>query len=391
MPTIVQLTPPGRGAIATALVEGPGALDVVTTRFRPAGTRSVSTDGSRQLIFGHFGPTPGEEVVARVHGTDAVELHCHGGHAAMARIAELLGQSGCTPLDWRDWARRHHPDPITADAHVALATARTQRTALVLLDQFHGALRRSLDEIQQRLQQSELSAARRQIDALLARAPLGLHLTKPWRVVLAGPPNAGKSSLINALLGYSRAIVHCQPGTTRDVVTATTAVDGWPIELCDTAGLRQTKQPVEQAGAAMAHETLLAANLVLLVFDGSQPWADPDASLVALRPDALIVHNKSDLPPAHQPSRPGGLWTSALRGDGIEPLLQTIAQRLVPDPPLPGEPIPFTADQIDALRAAQSAMVHAKSAHAAELLARTSPPATAPESTRPSLGWTPQA
>jgi tRNA modification GTPase len=367
MPSLIHLTSPGRSAIATVLVDGAGALDTVAEHVRLASERPLMESQADRPTFGHFGPEPGEEVVIRVRSADSVELHCHGGHAAVTRITELLARSGCTPLDWHHWAHQHHADPITADAHVALAEARTERTARILLDQFHGALRRATDAVVERVREGDLRSARQQLETLLAREALGRHLTRPWQVVLAGPPNAGKSSLINALLGYRRAIVHSVPGTTRDVVTATTAIDGWPVELSDTAGLRDTQHVVEQAGVALAQESLAAADLVVLVFDGSRPWSDDAQSVVALRPDAILVHNKSDLPSAHQP-RPAGLWTSAFSGEGIDQLLHTIAQRLVPDPPPTGAAVPFTTAQVETLRAAQAALARNEPDAAAAML-----------------------
>lgn len=352
MPIVVPLTPAGRGAIASLLVEGTGAREAVAAHFRTASGRPLEKCPDNRPIFGHFGPESGEEVVVCLRSAESVEIHGHGGYAAVARLVELLTLSGCQRRDWRDWARQQSDDPITADARLALADARTERTARILLDQFHGALRTAVEEIRRWLQHGEHAAARHALETLLGRAALGQHLTTPWRVVLAGPPNAGKSSLLNALVGYQRAIVHAVPGTTRDVVTATTALDGWPVELADTAGLREAMQPVEQAGIALAQQTLATADLVLLVFDGSQPWSADDAALVATHSDAILVYNKSDLPPDQTPSRPAGLWTSAIRSEGISSLLPTIATRLVPDPPPPGAAVPFTAAQLDALRAA---------------------------------------
>jgi tRNA modification GTPase len=93
-------------------------------------------------------------------------------------------------------------------------------------------------------------------------------------VVIAGPPNVGKSSLINALLGYQRAIVFDQPGTTRDVLTATTAIDGWPVELADTAGIREGDDAIETEGVARALAEIRAADLVVEVWDASQETGD---------------------------------------------------------------------------------------------------------------------
>jgi tRNA modification GTPase len=265
-------------------------------------------------------------------------------------------EQGCRAVSWEDWAADHHPDPIRAAACVALAGARTARTAAILLDQYHGALRRAAEAIRQSLRAGDAAGAREQLQALLGRANLGRHLVEPWLVALAGPPNSGKSSLINALVGYQRAIVHPAPGTTRDVVSATTAVDGWPAALCDTAGLRDAEQAVEQAGVALAQRQLASAELILLVFDLSQPWSEADQTLVESWPQAIVVHNKCDLTPDHDPARPAGLLTSALRGQGIEQLARAIAGRLVPQPPGAGAAVPFTDGQIGHLEAAADAI-----------------------------------
>jgi tRNA modification GTPase len=178
----------------------------------------------------------------------------------------------------------------------------------------------------------------------------------------------GKSSLINALVGYRRAIVHATAGTTRDVVSATTAIDGWPVELSDTAGLRQAEpagggpsampdqRDVNQAAVELAQRQLAEADLVVLVFDESQPWSRADQALWKSRPEAMVVHNKCDLPRADEPPRPEGLVTSALTGEGVERLVQAIGGRLVPEAPRPGAAVPFAEDQIAPLEAATTAV-----------------------------------
>jgi len=154
---------------------------------------------------------------------------------------------------------------------------------------------------------------------------------------------------LNAMVGYARAIVDPQAGTTRDLVTAVTALDGWPVELCDTAGLREANHPVEQAGVDAARRSLATADLVLLVFDLSQPWSPAADALLASHPGVMTVHNKNDLASPADPARPAGHRVSALRGEGIERLLDAIAARLVPAPPAPGAAVPFTQDQAEAL------------------------------------------
>jgi tRNA modification GTPase len=375
---IVQLTPPGRGAIATLLVEGPGARECVEGQFRSARGRPLRDCPAERLLYGRFGPLPGEEVVVCCRSEQSIEIHCHGGDAAVTRITGLLGQAGAAMIAWRAWALLHHEDPIAAAAHLALADARTERTAAILLDQYRGVLRQAWEEIRTALAQGDVSRTGELLETLLARARIGRHLVQPWRVVLAGEPNVGKSSLINALLGYQRTIVHPTPGTTRDVVTATAAVDGWPLEFCDTAGLRESEQPLERAGVQRANEQLAAADLAILVFDISRPWSMADEILRQRFPAAVVVHNKSDLAVAggagrdEKPvpsTRPPGIVVSALTGDSIPKLLELVVCRLVPQPPAPGVAIPFTAELIARLDSARKALARSDRVAALESLA----------------------
>lgn len=355
-PAVVQLTPPGRGAIATLLVEGPKALAVVQSCFRSASDRPLDSVAPDRLAFGHVGPEPGEEIVVRVRSDQSVELHCHGGQAAVALVQQILVGRGCRPISWQEWAQLGPEDALRAAALLALAEARTERTAAILLDQYQDALSRAVNAVCGCLEQNDLDGARRRLEEILAQAATGLHLVQPWRVVVAGPPNAGKSTLVNAIVGYARAIVDPQAGTTRDLVTALTAVDGWPVELCDTAGLRDAAHPVEQAGVDIARRSLADADLVLLIFDLSQPWTAGEQELVSAQPEAIVVHNKADFAPCAVTARPPGHRVSALYRDGIEDLLRAIATRLVPHPPAPGAAVPFTPEQASMLFRASHAL-----------------------------------
>jgi tRNA modification GTPase len=346
---VVQLTPPGRGAVATLRAEGSGALAAVDAEFRPASGRPLSTLPTDRIAVGRFGPM-GEEMVASRCGNEAVELHCHGGAAAVAAVEETLVARGGQVVGWREWVGGCG-NSYAAVAWPMLACAPTLRTAAILLDQYHGALGRALDDIRS-LAAVDPAVARDRCDELLARANLGRHLTSPWRVVLAGRPNVGKSSLLNAMVGYTRAIVHHEPGTTRDLVTADAALNGWPIELCDTAGLRSSVDSVEQAGVARAEQSLAAADLVLWIVDRSVPAQSDD---VAIPVGALLVQNKCDLPAARFASNEG-LAVSALGGEGIELLLAAIVARLVPVAPAPGAAVPIDDAQVAAIGSLRAAL-----------------------------------
>ncbi|HVC98688.1 MAG TPA: GTPase [Pirellulales bacterium] len=348
----IVLTPEGRGAVATVLVSGRDAMAIVGRLFRPASGRPLAAFSMGRIVFGRWGTEPGEELVVVCRGADRVEIHCHGGQAAVAAVLEALADVGCRPMTWQAWNCDEAGGAIQAEALEALAHARTERTAAILLDQYHGALGRAIDEIARLLaagHNSSLATARERLQALLARAPLGLHLIVPFQVVLAGRPNVGKSSLINSLVGYRRSIVHDGPGTTRDVVTAATAFDGWPVELSDTAGLRAGGDELESAGVRLARQRLAGAALRVLVFDAGQAWSADDDDLLAEWPDALVVHTKSDLPPDTSRSRPPGVYANSMAPGGVDELARAIAARLVPDPPAPGATVPFAERHIAAL------------------------------------------
>ncbi len=376
------ITPPGRGAVATIALHGLQAWDVVARCFRPAsmrGGRSVPAIGRVQ--FGRWplqagadaaesGNVPAEEVVVcRISpegmAIQCVEIHCHGGPAAWRAIMETLLARGCEAGDWKD-AALTVSDALRAEAAIALCQATTERTASILLDQYSGALTGAIARLREQLSGGDLSGAGSQLQRLLAWGNLGCHLNAPFKVVLAGAPNVGKSSLINRLAGYERSIVFDQPGTTRDVVTASTAIDGWPVELADTAGLRTAADELEAAGVAAAGEQLDAADLVVLVFDVSQPWTTADEGLLRQWPLALVAENKRDRAPGIGVRR--GLLASAKTGQGISELLAEIARRLVPNAPQPGEAVPFLPRHYEILRRTALRLAHGDVTSACESL-----------------------
>lgn len=358
---VAVLTPPGRAAIATVAVVGPRAMDVAAQCFRPAGNVSLTELPLGRIVYGQWISDDasslgavGEGVVLCRTAPQRVEVHCHGGKAAVAAIVAAFTTRGIPEVDWRSFLPALETNPLSAEARTALAAARTEQTAAILLEQYRGALRAAVEAVRRHLQNRQQEAARQEIDRLLARSSVGLHLASPWQVVLAGRPNVGKSSLINALIGYQRAIVHDMPGVTRDVVTAATALDGWPIELADTAGVRTSDDPLEAAGVTKTRQELERADVVVLVFDATQPWSVDDSALWAAARNAIVVYNKCDLAAPPADGRPPGLSISAVTGEGLHELKKAIVQRLAPEPPQPGEAVPFTERQVALLIAAQA-------------------------------------
>ena len=325
-PAAAVLTPPGRGAVAVVELAGPAGL--CDPLFAAADGRAVSAQPIDRVAFGRWGraddDTPAEELVLVRTAADRTEIHCHGGTAAVARVLADLETVGAKTVPWEERIEADGGESA-AELAAALAAAPTVRTAGILLDQTAGALARGLAD------PGEHAGMR-------GRVEFGRHLVEPWLVVIAGPPNAGKSSLLNRIAGFARAIVSPVAGTTRDAVGVTVAVDGWPVRLTDTAGLRATADPLEAAGVAMARDALKTADAVIDVADATAGSEAPER-LGHRR--VLRVWNKVDRPdagPCPADRRP----VSAATGAGVDGLLADLSRSLVPDPPAPGTPVPLT-------------------------------------------------
>jgi tRNA modification GTPase len=342
---VARLTPAGAAAIATLAVRGPRAWEVVRALFRPAGGRALPDEPEAGRIWvgrlGAEGAGSDEVVLAARRGGPSpwLEVHSHGGREVVRLLEEALAARGLEVLPWEELERRTASDALQAEALAALPRAATARTAAILLDQYHGAFARAAGAARAALERGDLAEAGRLLGELAARAPLGRHLTEPWRVVVAGAPNVGKSSLVNALAGYHRSVVAPTPGTTRDVVTALVALDGWPVELADTAGLRADAGPLERQGIDLARTAAGQADLCLWVLDASAEPAWPGANLERVR----YVLNKVDLPPAWDLKQAAGaVRVSARTGEGLAELFAAVAGWLVPEAPPAGAAVPFT-------------------------------------------------
>lgn len=357
-----------------ARVWGEGALAVSDRVFRAARGRGLAESPRNRPRFGRVGAGLGDEVVAVVLEGEPpeVEVQCHGGTAAVEMVVEAIVGAGASRVPPSAFAARAAEGPIQAAAWEDLAKASTTRAAEILLEQAQGALDRELNRLGALIKEGR-GEAEELLDHLIERGSVGVRLIGGWRLAIAGRPNVGKSRLLNALAGYRRAIVDPTPGTTRDVVTARTAFDGWPVELVDTAGLRGTEDLIEQSGIERARREHGRADLLLKVVDRSEPLRDDDRALLDAPGEALIIVNKVDLPPAWSPSeelkgRGAFLVVSAERGTGLEDLGAEIARRLVPTPPEPGAGVPFRVEQIEALAKVREALARGAADEAVEML-----------------------
>ena len=313
------LTPRGKGGIATLAVQGAAAWEVTRQLFQPRKGSLPDEPSAGRFWFGRLG---GDDVILAVK-VDRIEVHCHGGVEVVRWIEELYAQHRIKIVPWQQMADA----PALLDL---LIRAPTTRTAAILLDQWQGAW----------------DSSPRDVQRLADLLPLAQHLVEPWKIVIAGAPNVGKSSLMNALAGYTRSIVAPTPGTTRDVVSTAIAIDGWPIELADTAGIRQAPTVLEQQGIQRAHDAVRTADLRFWLLDGSAEPAFPEEGT-----EWKFLVNKTDLPPAWDWQLvPQALRISARTQAGLADLCEAISRALVPKPPLPGEAAPCLPDQVEWVR-----------------------------------------
>jgi tRNA modification GTPase len=293
-----------------------------------------------------------DEVVLAVQRTSPqpwVEVQCHGGAELVRWLLETLQTRGVRVCSWQELEQWTAEEPGRAEAEAALVRAPTLRTAAILLDQVHGALQRAVEAMQTSLRDGDSETASRLVERLAGYVRLGRHLTCPWRLAVLGAPNVGKSSLVNAVAGHQRCVVAPTPGTTRDVVATLTAIDGWPVEFADTAGLRDPAGVLEAEGIARGRTTAAAADLCLWVLDASAAPVWPAVPMDAVQ----LVVNKIDLQAAWDLDRAAdAVRVSALTGAGLAELCTAISTRLVPAPPRSGAAVPFTDLWCDRVREA---------------------------------------
>ncbi len=327
-----QVTPHGRSAIATLVITGPQAVEVVDHFFDSISKKPLSEFSPRRILFGKWNLSSGvaEDLVVAQLTEEHVEVHCHGGIAVVAAIRECLLTHGCKEKPWEQLAE----DPCseyTATAWKMVPMTTTRITGQIALHHATGEIDRLVTQVRTLADQGDLTAAAECLKPYLGTFALGEHVTKPFVVVLAGRPNAGKSSLLNACAGFGRAIIHAQAGTTRDVLQHDTVLAGWPVTILDTAGLRDGAAKLEQLGIDKAQQALQQADLVLWIHDATQPWEaeTAEAQAVLAEIDHLWVVNKTDLQ-SPEDDLNHHIAVSARTGFGIPELLDAVIEKLAP-------------------------------------------------------------
>jgi tRNA modification GTPase len=363
-------TAPGMGAIGIVRLSGPRALEVASRVFRPASGRAVPDIPPGRATFGHVvdGDTPLDEGLLlsfrgprSATGQDVAELHVHGGTALLQAVQAACLRAGARAAGPGEFTLRAflagRIDLAQAESVQALVSARSDAARRHATLGLTGALSARLDGIQRDLTAlyaavlavldypeegvpdadvaEPLERAIAAIDGLLATAAAGRAATQGARLALVGKPNAGKSSLLNALLGYERSIVSDQPGTTRDYLEAPLELGRVSVTAVDTAGLRETTDAVEASGVRTAERLAAGADVVVALVDASRPLDASDAELVARLggPRTVWVASKADLRAAWSDDALGArpLRVSTRTGEGLSALRATLEETLVGD------------------------------------------------------------
>ena len=355
---------PGQGGIAVIRLSGPDSQRAVRAITSFPGEQVWE---SHRVLYGHVMAADGLERLDEVlvllmqaprsyTAEDVTEIHCHGGVMAVQRVmARVLEQPGIRRALPGEFSQRAvlngRLDLTRAEAIGDLVSARSQRAAQLAMAGVDGGIQRRIKALRECLldQLSELEArvdfeddlpaldgqallralqsVRDELLQLVADGERGAVLRQGLRVALVGRPNVGKSSLLNRLSRRERAIVTDLPGTTRDLLESEIVLEGVPITLLDTAGIRSTDDAVEQLGIARSHDALASADLVVLLFDLTDGWTEDDQALrqqIPAEVPYLLVGNKADLSDAEAAA---DVHLSAVTGAGEAELVQALLER----------------------------------------------------------------
>lgn len=325
-------------AIGIIRLSGDKAIDIASAVFSPSSGRKLSDYQDRTLVLGVLHSSEGDILdnclctISRAPnsytGENTAELQCHGSPTVLRLALEVLFANGARQALAGEFTKRAflngRMDLTQAEAVIDLIDAETGEAAKNAAGQLGGAILRRTDKIyndlvdiithyhavldypdedieefEMKSYTDTLKKAREELQSLLSTFERGRIMKSGVRVAIVGRPNAGKSSLLNALLGYERAIVTAIPGTTRDTIEEFVTLGGVKLRLADTAGLRGTDDPIEKIGVDRAKSAAEASELIMAVFDGSEALCSEDYEAIETSKSAkhrLAVVNKRDLP-----------------------------------------------------------------------------------------------
>lgn len=395
-------------AIGIVRISGPGAIAAVERVFSAADGRGMSAHRDRQLVYGRLADAEGHTLdwclctVSRAPhsytGEDTAELQCHGSPVVLRAALDALFAAGCRQAGPGEFTKRAflngRLDLTQAEAVIDIIEAETACAAANAAGQLGGALSRRAERVYSSIvdiishfdavldypdediepfelegYKNKLAESASELRSLLEGFDRGRVLREGVRAAIVGRPNAGKSSLLNALLGYDRAIVTSKPGTTRDTIEEKLLLGDTLLRLTDTAGLRQSPDEAEQEGIRRALRAAREAELAIAVFDGSKALNEEDIEAInaaKAAKNSICVINKTDLPQVIErevleASFKDILTVSALTGEGLKALEQAVA-RLFPNPEAPAGELLTNARQAEAVRRALGSLDAAQEA-----------------------------
>ncbi len=403
-------TPPGPGAIGILRLSGPQAVFVAEKCFKPLGPKGLREHAPRALVYGDLldsGGQPIDRVLCTYNlgpssytGEDTAEFQCHGSPMVLALGLEALFAAGARQAWAGEFTRRAflngRLDLAQAEAVGDLLSAQSREGARHAAGQLSGALSKKIGDIYSalvdvmahfhavldypdedidpfRMEELEVALANQEgeLAALLATCGRGKLLREGVPCAIVGRPNAGKSSLLNAMLGWDRAIVTDIPGTTRDTVEERCELGGVPLRLIDTAGLRDTSDPVEKLGVERSRRAMEEAGLIFAVVDMSADLTEEDREMLQAveetgRPWIFVAAKKDLVKNSRSIGLAGGetpsVEVSALTGEGLDKLGKMVAELFPKEDTVPYGQLLTNARQEEAAGRAREAVRRAREA-----------------------------
>jgi tRNA modification GTPase len=369
-------TPVGHSGIGIVRISGNDAIKIAEKIFRSPTKKTINRTPSHRILYGHIVDSATEEIIDEVlisvmkapntyTKEDIVEINCHGGTMPLRRILELLLEKGARHAEPGEFTRRAflngRIDLAQAEAVLDVINSLTVQSQKTAVQQLRGGLSTRIEAMRDKL--TELTAfveahidfpeediesislkdmtergkdITQSLQTLINSAQYGIILREGLKTAIIGRPNVGKSSLLNALLEHDRAIVTEIPGTTRDVIEEHLNIQGLPVKIIDTAGIRDVEDIAEKEGVKRSLRWMKDADLVLLILDGSEKLHETDIELIKKSEAAhtILIINKSDIPQKINLAG-AGLKTaitvsiSAKKGNGLDALKDTIVKTVL--------------------------------------------------------------